>query len=284
MNIQHLSPLSFLWCFIDDPTQSDTEDFEDWKRKEQSTCFVEHTASFAGTATTTRTTPEVRADIVSSKEVVLNVNVVTKEDANSNLNVANDYEYSKEDVSSNLAVVATDEDEIDNAKFQSSTVAVPTTTTAPKICADMLLKEEVILNIPTIGKIISDEEVISNLNGVADNDGKVAVSTTTTTTTVVISTEIASTEKVISDNPIGDKIESTTTTATTGIHTDLTNNYSNSNIHNSKEEGKEPKDVSLNLNDGVAAYDDDIDNAKAQPECKNSIRDLDGIQQEYSTA
>ena len=93
-----------------------------------------------------------------------------------------------------------------------------------------------------------NKEVPSNLNSIADNNGKVVVPTTTTTTTVVISTEIVLAEKVISDNPIGEKIESTTTTTTTpGIHTYLTNNNSNLNIHNSKEEGKEPKDVTLNF-------------------------------------
>ena len=40
------------------------------------------------------------------------------------------------------------------------------------------------------------------------------------------------------------------------------------------------EDIVSNLN-VVDADDDDIDNAKSSPECKNSIRDLDGIKDEY---
>ena len=53
MNIHNLSPISFLMCFIDCPTQWHTKDFEDWKRKGQPTFFVEHAASFASTTTAT---------------------------------------------------------------------------------------------------------------------------------------------------------------------------------------------------------------------------------------
>ena len=47
MRIHNLSPMVFLLCFIDDPEQWATEDFEEWKRKGQPTSFVEKTASFA---------------------------------------------------------------------------------------------------------------------------------------------------------------------------------------------------------------------------------------------
>ena len=100
-------------------------------------------------------------------------------------------------------------------------------------------------------------------------------------TTTVISAKIVLTEKVILDNPSGEKIESITTTTTTpGIHTDFTNNNSNLNIDNSKEERKEPKEVSSNLNSVATATvvdHDDINNTKSPTGCKNSIGDLDGI-------
>ena len=74
--------------------------------------------------TTTTTTPVIHREIVSN--AISNILVILNnsqeeetnpKDASSNLNITNDYEYSKEDVGSNLIVVATDEDEFDNAKF-----------------------------------------------------------------------------------------------------------------------------------------------------------------------
>ena len=81
---------------------------------------------------------------------------------------------------------------------------------------------------------------------------------------VVISTKIVSTEKAISDNPIE--------------NADLTGN--NSTVHNSNNKGKEPDANILNLT-VVAANNDNNDNVKSPPGCKNLIGDLDGIQYEY---
>ena len=63
---------------------------------------IDNTKLQSSTATTTTTTtttgPEICTDFIPTKEVVLNVNVVSKEDVNSNLNIADNYEYLKEDI------------------------------------------------------------------------------------------------------------------------------------------------------------------------------------------
>ena len=64
-----------------------------------------------------------------------------------------------DDDAATATATATATDDIDNAKFQSSIVAVPATITALEICVDMLSKEEDILNIPSIRKILSNKKV-----------------------------------------------------------------------------------------------------------------------------
>ena len=70
-------------------------------------------------------------------------------------------------------VVVTSDDEIDSAKFQSSTIGLPiiiTTTTAPVICMELVSNENIILNIPMIHtEIVSKHnDFSSNLNTAAD--------------------------------------------------------------------------------------------------------------------
>ena len=124
MNIRNLSPLDFLWCFIDQPTQWDTKDFKDWKRKGQHNSFVKHTASFAGTAATTTTTAPVVIcpKIVSTEEDISNIPAIRKIVSN------------KEIISKEVVAAA---DEIDGANFQSDTIAVP--TTAPVVVSTAIV-------------------------------------------------------------------------------------------------------------------------------------------------
>ena len=65
MRIHNLSQIFFLMCFINDPTQCDTKDFEDLKCKGWPTYFVKHAASFAGTTTTTTTTTTITITITT---------------------------------------------------------------------------------------------------------------------------------------------------------------------------------------------------------------------------
>ena len=105
INIQHLRPLSFLWCFIYDPKQWDMENFEDWKQIGQPICFVEHTASFAGTATRA---PE----IIPNKDVSSNLNVVAAYLFDNDLTITKTGVVSEKDANSNLNAAA--DDDIDN--------------------------------------------------------------------------------------------------------------------------------------------------------------------------
>ena len=165
-----------------------------------------------------------------------------------------------------------------------------TTATAPEICTDIVSTKEVFLNkihkeivsnkeetqsgtvaVPTTAQeVVSNKEGVSSLNvGDVDDDeidnekfqsSIVAVPITTTTTTIVNHTRNVSNNNriVLKDNM-----------------------NLNLNINNSKEEWKEPADVSSNLNGIAAAAAADIDNAKLPLGCKNSIGDLDGIKDEY---
>ena len=54
-------------ALADNPTQWDTKNFEDWKQKGQPTSFVEHTASFTGSATPS-----------TAPEVILNEGIISK--------------------------------------------------------------------------------------------------------------------------------------------------------------------------------------------------------------
>ena len=177
------------------------------------------------------------------------MNVVTKEDANSNLNVANDYEYSREDGSSSLIVVDTDDDEIDNSKIQSNTVTMPTTTTVPKIG----LKEEEIA--PEIHAEIAPDKICIEI---ALNEEYISKSNL-----------VWNTNNQNKENSISNKVE----------HADL---YSDDLVMADTEVVVSNKNSS-NLTAAAAATDDDDDNnnAKSLPKCENLIGYLDGIQDEY---
>ena len=148
-----------------------------------------------------------------------------------------------------LKCVADDDNEIDNTKSYSSTVPVPvplsitTSSTTTAIRTEKVLKEEEIaLNeIRTGTERVSTKDVSSNLNVVTAADNVI---------------DTAKFQRSTVGVPI-----ITTTTTTTPIF-----------VSN--------KEIVSNLN-VVDADDDDIDNAKSSPECKNSIRDLDGIKDEY---
>ena len=228
----------------------DKDNFRNWKSNGYPKSTAAYTASQASNATTTKVIP---TEIISSSKII----------SNSNIDPADDVE-------------------IDNGKFQSSTVNVPiiTTTPAPEIHANMLSKEEVISNIPAICIIVSDkavtlneirtervsnEEAISNLDVVDVDD-------------VYLNKDFpANGDDNEIDNSIhvvaADDDETTTTTTTTTTTKEiptkiiLTDMNLNLNINSSKEEGTEPGNVSLSWNVvavavavAVAAAATDIDN------------------------
>ena len=80
---------------------------------------------------------------------------------------------------SNLIDVATDDDEIGNAKFQSNTVAVPTTT-HEIMSTEEFISNEIQPENGSIEQVISGNSTEEGTNGVADdNDDTVATTTTT---------------------------------------------------------------------------------------------------------
>ena len=295
----------------EDPENWVKEDFKLWKdhgrhltvasvNTASSETIANATWRQAGTTTTATTASEIFVDMLSTEEVILdtpaiwnsliirkmvlnkkvdlNANVVMKEDANSNLNFANDYQCSKGDGSSNLIVVDFDDIEFDNLKIQSNTVGVSTTTTVPKIG----LKEEEI--VPEMhAEIISNKELVSNLivvdadddniknaklplgcdNLIGDLDGiqdiyyqiKGNYNEDKTATTTVISSNILLTEDVNS-NKIRTKIMTEIVSNGEEIHCSALSRRKS----NSKEEKTVPKNVSSNLNVVVVAIDDVVDN------------------------
>ena len=90
----------------ENPDQWVEEDFEDWidlgkpksianftpEQKRQDELRKEYARRDLSISTAAATTTTTAPEIVSDEEVVSNVNVVTKRDDNSNLNVTDDYE------------------------------------------------------------------------------------------------------------------------------------------------------------------------------------------------
>ena len=122
MRIHNLSPIVFLICFIDDPEQWATEDFEEWKQKGQPNSFVAKTASFAGTETTT-TVPKIglNEEEITSNEIRMKIALTTTA-VRCMENNSKEEETVPKNVSSNLNGVpvttadVVDDDNINNAK------------------------------------------------------------------------------------------------------------------------------------------------------------------------
>ena len=252
-----------------------------------------------GTATTTTTAPKV----VSDEEVFLNVNVVTKEDANSILNgvaaaaaaaaVVDNDDFDK-DGSSNLIVIDTDDDEIDNSKIQSNAVAVPTTTTVPTIglkeeklapgihaeiasnefCVDNAASEDVLSNlnvtaaandnIDNVKLTLGRKNSFGDLDGIQNEYYQVKGNSNDDETAT---TTVISREIVSTEDVNSNKI-------CTKIRTDIASNEEYISISSLD-------DVTAAATADATADDDDIVNAKSPPKFKDLTGDLRGIKDKY---
>ena len=161
---------------------------------------------------------------------------------------------------SNLRGVATDDDEIGNAKFQRNTVAVPTTT-HEIMSTEEFISNEIQPENGSIEQVISGNSAEKGTNGVTDDD-IVAVSTATTTpvfTDIESNGEIVSKDVAAADDDI-DNAKSPLIGDLDGINNEYYQEKENNNIN---ETATSTIITDIVSNKEVVTTDDvEIDNAK----------------------